>query len=122
MSNDTPTQEVIKVLVFVGGKLNLEDHEFLDKYTETILTASSRLNSMSNFFLFLKKIDIPLHEDIIEFYKHTFMKIDADFDGIMSDEVLIDIVRRCENFGDFIKLRPDSFKKKLLEYLFDLNH
>jgi hypothetical protein len=119
MSNNSPNQEVVRILVFVGGKLGSEDHKFLEDYVETVFRARSKLNTMNNHFSFLKKIDRPTHDDIIDFYKQSFMKIDADYDGITSDEVFREIVCQCENFVDFVKLRPDSFKEKLLIYLFN---
>jgi len=118
MPTGSPNQEIVRILVFVGGKLGPEDHDFLDNYVETLFEARSKLNTMNNHFSFLKTIVKPTHYDILDFYKQTFMKIDADYEGITSDKEFLEIFYRCENFADFVKLRPDSFKEKLLKYLF----
>lgn len=120
MPNGTKSQERVKILVFFDGKLKLGDHEFLKNYTETMFNANKKMNSLNRYFLYFKKITKPLHEDVIDFYKYIFIKIDADFEGISSDKIFIEIVQGCECFADFVQLRPDSFKRKLLEYLFDL--
>ena len=120
MSNGTKPQGIVEILVFIDGKPKLGDPEFLKNYTETMFNANKKMNSLNKYFLYFKKITKPLHEDVIDFYKYIFIKIDADFEGISSDEVFINIVQKCECFADFVQVRPDSFKKKLLEYLFDL--